>query len=63
MTFCIIVQLWNTNTPASVSRDADLTENYIYISMNFGTGAQVFCWEVGVFNRSCFLSVSCKCTL
>ena len=58
MTFCMIVQLWNTNTPAIVSRDADLTENYMYISMKFRTGVHVFCWEVGVFNRSSFQSVS-----
>ena len=31
----MIVQLWNTNTPAIVSRDADPTENYMYISMKF----------------------------
>ena len=54
----MIVQLWNTNTPAFVSHDADLTENYMYISMKFGTGVHVFCWEVGVFNRSSFQSVS-----
>ena len=52
--------LWNTNTPAIVSCDADLTENYMYISMKFRTGVHVFSWEVGVFNRSCFQSVSCK---
>ena len=56
----MIVQLWNTNTSAFVSCDADLTENYMYISMKFGTGVHVFCWEVGVFNRSSFQSVSCK---
>ena len=28
MMFRMIVQLWNTNTLAIVSRDADLTENY-----------------------------------
>ena len=28
--------------------------------MKFGTGVHVICWEVGVFNRSCFRSVSCK---
>ena len=61
MTFRMIVQLWNTNTPAFVSCDADQTENYMYISMKFGTGVHVFCWEVGVFNRSSFQSVSCKC--
>ena len=60
MTFRMIVQLWNTNTPVIISRDADLTENYMYISMKFRTGVNVFCWEVGVFNRSCFQSVSCK---
>ena len=60
MTFRMILQLWNTNTPAIVSCDADLTENYMYISMKFRTGVHVFCWEVGVFNRSCFQSVSCK---
>ena len=60
MTFRMIVQLWNTNTPAFVSCDADQTENYMYISMKFGTGVHVFCWEVGVFNRSSFPSVSCK---
>ena len=54
----MIVQLWNTNTSAFVSCDADPTENYMYISMKFGTGAHVFCWEVGVFNRSSFKSVS-----
>ena len=54
----MIVQLWNTNTSAFVSCDADLTENYMYISMKFGTGVHVFCWEVGVFNRSSFQSVS-----
>ena len=43
-----------------VSCDADLTDNYMYISMKFRTGVHVFCWEVGVFNRSCFQSVSCK---
>ena len=32
----------------------------MYISMKFGTGVHVFCWEVGVFNRSCFRSVSCN---
>ena len=60
MTFCMIVQLGNTNTPAIVSRDADLTENYMYISKKFRTGVHVFCWEVGVFNRSSFQSVSYK---
>ena len=54
----MIVQLWNTNTSAFVSCDADLTENYMYISMKFGTGVHVFCWEVGVFNRSSFQSAS-----
>ena len=63
MTFRMIAQLWNTNTPAIVSCDADLTENYMYISMKFRTGVHVFCWEVGVFNRSCFKSVSCKSVL
>ena len=58
MTFRMIVQPWNTNTSAFVSCDADLTENYMYISMKFGTGVHVFCWEVGVFNRSSFQSVS-----
>ena len=58
MTFRMIVQLWNTNTSAFVSCDADLAENYMYISMKFGTGVHVFCWEVGVFNRSSFQSVS-----
>ena len=33
---------------------------YMYISMKFGTGVHVFCWEVGVFNRSSFQSVSYK---
>ena len=32
----------------------------MYISMKFGTGAHVFCWQVGESNRSCFCSVSCK---
>ena len=50
MTFRMIAQLRNTNTPAIVSCDADLTENYMYISMKFRTGVHVFCWEVGVFN-------------
>ena len=58
MTFRMIVQLWNTNTSAFVSCEADLTENYMYISMKFGTGVHVFCWEVGVFNRSSFQSLS-----
>ena len=57
MTFRMIAQLWNTNTSAFVSCDADLTENYMYISMKFRTGVHVFCWEVGVFNRSSFQSV------
>ena len=60
MTFRMIAQLWNTNTPAIVSCDADLTEKYMYILMKFRTGVHVFCWEVGVFNRSCFQSVSCN---
>ena len=60
MTFRMIVQLWNTNTSVFVSCDADLTENYMYISMKFGTGVHVFCWEVDVFNRSSFQSVSYK---
>ena len=60
MTFRMIVQLWNTNTPVFVSCDADQTENYMYISMKFGTGVHVFCWQVGVFNRSSFQSVSCN---
>ena len=63
MTFRMIVQLWNTNTSVFVSCDADLTENYLYISMKFGTGVHVFCWEVGVFNRSSFQSVSYKCAM
>ena len=46
MTFRMIVQLWNTNTSAFVLCDADLTENYMYISMKFGTGVRIFCWEV-----------------
>ena len=58
MTIRMIVQLWNTKTPAIVSCDADLTENYMYISMKFGTGVHVFCLEAGVFNRSSFQSVS-----
>ena len=62
MTFRMIAQLWNTNTPVIVSCDADLTENYMYISMKFRTGVHVFGWEVGVFNRSCFQSVSCNTT-
>ena len=60
MTLRMIVQLWNTNTSSFVSCDADQTENYMYISMKFGTGVHVFCWEVGVFNRSSFQSVSYK---
>ena len=60
MKFRMIAQLWNTNTSAFFSCDADLTENYMYISMKFGTGVHVFCWEVGVFNRSSFQSVSYK---
>ena len=32
----------------------------MYISIKFGVGVHVFCWEVGVLNRSCFRSVSCK---
>ena len=48
MTFRMIAQLWNTNTPAIVSCGADLTENLMYISMKFRTGVHVFCWEVGV---------------
>ena len=63
MTYRMIRQLWNTNTQVIVSRDADLTENSMYISMKFGTGVRVFCWEVGVFNRSGFRSVSCKPTV
>ena len=63
MTFRMITQLWNTNTSAFVSCDDDLTENYMYISMKFGTGVHVFCWEVGVFNRSSFQSVSYKMLL
>ena len=58
--FCMIAQLWNTNTPAFVSCDADQTEIYMYISMKFRKGVHVFCWEVGVFNRSPFQSVSYK---
>ena len=42
MTFRMIMQLWNTNTQAIVSSDADLTENYMYISMKFGTGVLFF---------------------
>ena len=60
MTFRMIVQLWNTNTSVIVSHEADLTKNYMYISMKFETGVHVFCWEIGVFNGSCFRSVSCK---
>ena len=58
MTFRMIAQLWNTNTPAIVSCDADLTEDYIYISMKFRTGVHVFCWEVGVFLKSFVLPIS-----
>ena len=60
MMFRMIAQLWNTNTPAIVSCDTDLTENYMYISIKFRTGVHVFCWEIGVFNRSSFQSVSYK---
>ena len=42
MMFCLIVQLWNTNTQAIVSYGADLTENYMFISMKFRTGVHVF---------------------
>ena len=35
MTFCMIAQLWNTNTQAFVSCDTDLAENYMYISIKF----------------------------
>ena len=52
MTFRMIMQLWTTNIPAIVSRDADLTENYMYISMKFRTGVHVFCSEVGVFTAN-----------
>ena len=38
----MIVQLWNTNTTAIVSRDAGLTKNYMYISMKFGTVVMYF---------------------
>ena len=34
--------------------------NSMYISIKFGTGVHVFCWKIGIFNRSCFCSVSCK---
>ena len=54
------MQLWNTNTQAIVSRDADLTKKSMYISMKFGAGVHEFYWEVGVFSGSCFHSVSCK---
>ena len=33
MTFRMIVHFWNTNTSAFVSCDADLTENYMYLSI------------------------------
>ena len=46
--------------PRKTLCDVDLTENYMYISMKFGTGVHVFCWEVGVFNCSSFQSVSYK---
>ena len=32
----------------------------MYISMKFRTGVHVFCWDVGVFNRSSLKSVSYK---
>ena len=35
----------------------------MYISMKFGTGVYEFCWEVNVFNRSRFCSVSCNYAL
>ena len=35
------VQLWNTNTPAFVSCDADLTENYMYIYTTKGTSSPI----------------------
>ena len=41
------MQLWNTYTSAIVSRDANMTENSIYISMKFGIEVHVFCWVVG----------------
>ena len=28
--------------------------------MKFGTGVHIFCWEVGVFSRSCPYLVSCN---
>ena len=42
MTLRMITQLWNTNTTAIVSCDADLRENYMYISMKFRTGVMYF---------------------
>ena len=59
MTFRMIVQLWNTNTPAIVSRDADLTAAWCFNEF-YNMGVRVFCLEV-VFNCSCFRSVCCNC--
>ena len=42
LTFCMIAQLQNTNTPAIVSCDADLTENYMYISMSLQRDSMYF---------------------
>ena len=47
MTFHMIVQLWNTNNPVVVPCDAELTESCMFVSMKFGTGVHVFCWQVG----------------
>ena len=38
----------------------DMCGNFMYISMKLRRGVHVFCWEVGVFNHSCFCSASCK---
>ena len=65
MTCRMSVQLWNTNTQrlfhVTLTRQrTTIVHVMMYISIKFGTGVHVFCWEVGVFNRSSFQSVSCK---
>ena len=30
----------------------------MYISMKFGTGVHIFCWQVGVFNHSCLIQLA-----
>ena len=52
--------VFDINILANITLMGKIPKNIIKVKMKFRTGVHAFCWEVGVFIRSCFQSVSCK---